>query len=124
MDLLHIEFFDTQTADELDKIVVILSMWAANCDKHFVMHLEHSQATDRDIQPLDAKTMCALVARLVEHEAVLKTRVSGVCVQARRVDPIALAAKTLFVTRYKPTFDFDIVDSRDAVNAFLTPLMV
>ena len=88
----------TPTREEIEAAVDAAVTWVKGQPSHrVVLHIEDVAPVSCG-PPLDVPCLLCLVGKLVEHVDLVRDRVCGACIQARKVDPPAQAALQLFLS--------------------------
>lgn len=118
IDVLQMDISQTPTSEDLETILTIMVTYMKHSEQRFVVHARHVSS---HVSALDLPAILTIVGALVESREVVDTRLKGTIVQGD-IDEFAIAAKDLFLSMYKPRNPFDIVQTDEQVQTFLTPL--
>ena len=78
----------TPTREEIEGAIEAVVAWVRTQPRRVVLHIE-DVAPVACVAPLDIPCLLCLVGKLMEHADLVRERVRGACIQARKVDPPA-----------------------------------
>lgn len=121
IQILRVNVSEVPIADELEKILTVMSTFCENCEGRVIFHIRHVET--ETLKPPDLNGMLTIVGRLMALKDLVDTKLKGMIVQGRCIDELVRVTKNLFLSLYQPKKPFDIVASEDEVECFMRGIL-